>query len=121
MELEQELNQLEELLARRELQQDIAMLQHDWLEAHSVEHKHNSISMDILPSQSQTQDWKDASSNLQLLHLAKIFADLAAVVGTIVQEDQSAALTSLQNVQQVDLLDQTLLATIWRVWDCGTF
>ena len=94
------------------------MLQRYWLEAHSVEFKRNSISTDILPFQSQTQDSKDASSNLPLLHLAKIFANLAAVVGTIVQEDQSAALTSLQNVWQVDLLDLTLLASIWRVWDC---
>ena len=121
VELEQELNRLEEVRAKRELQQDIAMLQRDWLEAHSVERERNSISTDILPSQSQTQDLKDASSNLPLLHLAKIFADLAAVVGTIVQEDQSAALTSLQNVRQVDLRDPTLLASIWSVRDCGTF
>ena len=30
MELEQELNQLEEVLVRRELQQDIAVLQAEW-------------------------------------------------------------------------------------------
>ena len=42
-------------------------------------------------------------------------------MGTIVQEDQSATLTSLQIIQQVDLLDPTLLASIWRVLDCGTF
>ena len=94
------------------------MLQRDWLEARSVECERNSISMNILPSQSQPKDMKDAFSNFQLLHLAKIFAYLAAVMGTIVQEDQSASLTSLQNVRQVDLRDPTLLASIWRVRDC---